>query len=57
MMDVLLDDVDVKDKERASKIFAALEGMKIYEAQLLLEDCTNALTAMEIQFGRSANDV
>lgn len=32
-----------KDKERASQILNALDGLSIYEAQSLLEACRDAL--------------
>ena len=36
--------------------FKALEGMKIYEAQLLLDACKGAFDVMEIQFHLAGRD-
>ena len=55
-MDELLDCIEAKDRERASQIFKALEGMKIYEAQLLLDACKGAFDVMEIQFHLAGRD-
>lgn len=53
-LEKLLDDGNsfrtTEDKERASQILKAVEGMRIWEARELLERCMGALELTEIHY-------
>ena len=40
---------EAEEKERASKILSALEGMSIFEAQEFLDSCKSALMCVEVK--------
>lgn len=43
------------DKERASHILKAVEGLSIWEARELLEKCAAVLQLLEIRYKRSSD--
>lgn len=47
---------DPKNKQRASKILRAVEGLGIWEAKELLESCIEWLNATKIHYKKSLGD-
>lgn len=44
-----------EDKKRASQILKAVEGLSIWEARELLENCATVLQLLEIHYRRSSD--
>lgn len=45
-----------KNKERATQILKAVEGMKIWEAKDLLEECIGTLNMVRVSYSRPCDD-
>lgn len=45
-----------KERKRASQILAALEGLSVWEARELLEDCQSSIELLKVSYSLSCCD-